>query len=109
MIRQILGASSTPTPRIGGEKLENPHLQGGQLGNGLVPGARVDHQNLEGISGYLVMVETMGKIPTLASANLGGNHPKVFFSQIYKTKHPKHSMGHGFLWMILQKSTSLGS
>ena len=39
MIRQILGASSTPTPRIGGEKIgSNPHLQGGQLGNGLVPG-----------------------------------------------------------------------
>ena len=31
-----------PETRIGGEKLENPHLQGGQLGNGLVPGARVE-------------------------------------------------------------------
>lgn len=79
MIRQILGASSTPTPRIGGEKLV-PILTSKAVNLGMawcpVPEFGGD------LYGKLVMVETMGKIPTLASANLGG------ITRFKKTKHP---------------------
>lgn len=91
MIRQILGASSTPTPRIGGEKIgSNPHLQGSQLGNGLVPGARVDHQNLSGGSLWISRHGwNYGKnVQHLPVLTLGGITQRFFFLRFKKKKHP---------------------